>query len=106
MHRDVPDGLVGDANRLRQILLNLVGNAIKFTETGQVIVRVNVTSASSVEPQETAEQAVIGFEVKDTGIGISPELYGSFQAFEQADSSTMRRYAWDRLGTYHRFAIG
>src|SRR4051794_5223377 len=88
VHPDVPDALVGDAGRLRQVLLNLVGNAIKFTESGEVLVRVE-------DPGEPATDGVrcLRFVVRDTGIGIPPERQASvFRAFEQEDSSTTRRY--------------
>ncbi len=88
----LPAGLYGDAMRLTQVLLNLAGNAIKFTERGSVLLR-----ASKVE--ETGADVVVRFEVRDTGIGIAPESLGRlFGAFEQADGSTTRRYGGTGLG--------
>ncbi len=89
---EVPECLVGDPGRLRQIVLNLVGNAIKFTERGEVVVEAKVDS-------QTPNAATLHFAVRDTGIGIPPEkLRDIFEAFEQADSSTTRRFGGTGLG--------
>src|SRR4029079_175755 len=80
-----PDALVGDPGRLRQVLINLVGNAIKFTERGEVSV--------DVEARRLDHDAELTFSVADTGIGIAPEKHSQiFGAFVQADASTTRRY--------------
>ncbi|MEN3335895.1 MAG: hypothetical protein V7641_5260 [Blastocatellia bacterium] len=89
---DVPDMLVGDAGRLRQIIVNLVGNAIKFTERGEVLCSVAVESLR-------ADEVCLHFTVSDTGIGIpANEQARIFEAFEQADGSTTRRYGGTGLG--------
>jgi signal transduction histidine kinase/DNA-binding response OmpR family regulator len=86
---EVPDNLVGDPLRLRQVLVNLVGNSIKFTERGEVILRV----------ERAGEGTSLRFAVRDTGIGIPPEKLGAiFSPFEQADGSTTRRFGGTGLG--------
>jgi two-component system, sensor histidine kinase and response regulator len=89
---DVPSEVIGDPGRLRQILSNLVDNAIKFTRAGEVLVRVGVLS-------EADGQVVVHFSVSDTGIGIPPEKREAiFRAFEQADNSFTRRFGGTGLG--------
>jgi signal transduction histidine kinase/DNA-binding response OmpR family regulator len=89
---DVPDTLVGDPGRLRQVIFNLVGNAIKFTERGEVVLHAEVKSYSR-------DQVELGFAVTDTGIGIPPEKQQLiFDAFEQADRSMTRKYGGTGLG--------
>ena len=90
---DVPDSLIGDPGRLRQVLNNLVGNAIKFTPEGEIVVRVEMANPRDPGP------ATLHIEVRDTGIGIPPEkLQLIFEAFRQADNSTSRVYGGTGLG--------
>jgi two-component system, sensor histidine kinase and response regulator len=89
---DIPLAVCGDPNRLRQIMANLLGNAIKFTERGQIRARVQVAS-------EDSQSVSLRFEVHDTGIGVSREARGRiFEAFSQADNSTTRKYGGTGLG--------
>lgn len=89
---DVPAMVVGDPGRLRQIIMNLVGNAVKFTESGEIVLDIGCRS-------RTAEQVELIFQVRDTGIGIPAEKIDRiFQAFEQVDTSTTRRYGGTGLG--------
>ncbi len=92
IHHDIPSLLKGDPGRLRQILINLANNAIKFTEKGEV------TISASLE-KETETHVTIRFSVKDTGIGISREdLNSLFKSFHQVDASTTRKYGGSGLG--------
>ena len=110
---DVPEFLTGDAGRLRQVVINLVGNAIKFTENGEVVVDVSnctadfgassktteADSTGSNASESSAESLWLHFQVTDTGVGIANEkLQRIFEAFEQADTSMTRRYEGTGLG--------
>ncbi len=89
---DVPNVAVGDPGRLRQVIVNLVGNAIKFTERGQILVQVEAMS-------KTADSMVLHYFVSDSGIGIPSEKQHSiFEPFKQADGSTTRRFGGTGLG--------
>lgn len=90
---DVPMQIIGDNLRLRQVLLNLIGNAIKFTQKGEIFIRVFLVSTDAKGKFE------LGFQVKDTGIGIPPDkIEKLFKAFSQVDSSTTRKYGGTGLG--------
>ncbi|MGQ0665783.1 MAG: response regulator [Nitrospiraceae bacterium] len=92
----VPTALQGDPGRLRQILMNLISNAIKFTERGEVMVRVGLDDSEAGEPEGTV---VLRFEISDMGIGMTPEECGKlFHPFVQADGSTTRKYGGTGLG--------
>src|SRR5208337_4565226 len=106
---EVPDVLVGDSGRLRQIIVNLVGNAIKFTEHGEVVV--SVRQLQSADRRSEIEKPEVGasnpqsaicnlqFSISDTGIGIPPETQEAiFAPFHQGDNSTTRKYGGTGLG--------
>ena len=89
---DIPEALVGDPGRVRQVIMNLAGNAIKFTDEGEIVVAVAVES-------EDEEKTCLRFSITDTGIGIPPEKQELiFSAFSQADGSTTRKYGGTGLG--------
>jgi PAS domain S-box-containing protein len=90
---DIPETIEGDPTRLRQILLNLIGNAVKFTPRGQITVTMRLEAGAG------NEESMLAFEVRDTGIGIAPgDLARMFEPFEQAETSSSRRYQGAGLG--------
>jgi signal transduction histidine kinase len=92
IEHDVPLQVCGDAGRLRQVLTNLVGNAVKFTAKGEVAIRVSAVN-------EIGNETLLRFQVRDTGIGIPPAAHRSiFSAFMQADDSTTRCFGGTGLG--------
>jgi CheY-like chemotaxis protein len=92
VHPDVPEGIIGDPVRVRQVLSNLIGNAIKFTEQGHVLLEVR-------QDAHNEGSTMLHFEVADTGIGVAPEKHATiFEAFSQADGSTTRRFGGTGLG--------
>jgi signal transduction histidine kinase/CheY-like chemotaxis protein/HPt (histidine-containing phosphotransfer) domain-containing protein len=89
---DIPSVLQGDPGRIRQVLTNIVGNAVKFTDHGEVVIHVTATSV-------TEDRVVVRFDVTDTGVGIPPDAHGRlFQSFTQADGSTSRKFGGTGLG--------
>ncbi|MGE4093542.1 MAG: response regulator, partial [Candidatus Binatia bacterium] len=114
IHNDVPTAVQGDPHRLRQILTNLIGNAVKFTDQGEVVIEVKRTHVppstlplartndrASTENQdpESWHFCIVHFSVRDTGIGLTPETQVQlFQPFRQADNSTTRKYGGTGLG--------
>ena len=92
MSPEIPSDLVGDPRRLRQVLLNLAGNAVKFTEHGEITLEAALASRG-------ASAATVRFTITDTGIGIRQETVGAlFSPFTQADASTTRKYGGTGLG--------
>jgi two-component system, sensor histidine kinase and response regulator len=90
--RDVPDYLLGDPLRLRQVILNLVGNAMKFTERGEIVVRVQVE-------KQAGDELMLHFSIRDTGIGIPADKQSAiFESFTQADGAMNRKYGGTGLG--------
>ncbi len=95
--RPIPDWIVGDPKRLRQVLINLLGNAIKFTEEGKVTLKIKLDRNAGHQKQ--LQKPLLSFEVIDTGCGIDPASHGKlFRPFVQADSSTTRKYGGTGLG--------
>jgi len=96
---DVPRRLIGDPLRLRQIFINLLGNAIKFTERGEIVLTVERAGNAQPGSGEDRNRVPLRFSVRDTGVGIAADKLGTiFESFSQADSSTTRKYGGSGLG--------
>ncbi len=96
---EVPVGLRGDAGRLRQILINLVGNAVKFTREGEVTVRAHAGEPGNEEGTTDSETFLLQIDVRDTGVGVPPEKIAAiFEPFSQVQESTSRTYEGSGLG--------
>jgi two-component system sensor histidine kinase/response regulator len=97
---DVPTALVGDSLRLGQVMLNLVGNAIKFTQQGEITVGIHTVNTQEQEQEQNSASSIrLRFDISDTGMGLSPEQQAKlFSAFAQADASTTRKYGGTGLG--------
>ena len=110
IHEDVPFAVRGDSGRLRQVLINLIGNAIKFTQHGEVVVqvRLHADQTKSAMPRQppaphpapqAGQTCQLSFSIRDTGIGITPEqLSRLFRPFSQADGSMTRKFGGTGLG--------
>ncbi len=99
VHPEVPNLVIGDPTRIRQVLINLIGNALKFTAHGEVIVRLEKEPDGSRNRIETGEEVLLHFAVSDTGIGIPDSKQALiFEAFSQADGSTTRKFGGTGLG--------
>ena len=99
MDADVPEWVLGDVTRLRQVLLNFINNAVKFTEHGQVVVSAHLHKSATTGEGSTDQPAFIEFRVKDSGIGIPLDKQSAlFQSFSQVDASTTRKYGGTGLG--------
>lgn len=96
---ELPAAVIADPVRLRQVLLNLVGNAIKFTDHGEICVEASVADGPPLDSQGPTGEVVLHFSVRDTGVGIPPEKHQAvFRPFEQADTSTTRKFGGTGLG--------
>ncbi|MFC3116238.1 PAS domain-containing hybrid sensor histidine kinase/response regulator [Cellvibrio fontiphilus] len=99
LDQQIPTNLISDSTRIRQVLINLIGNAIKFTEAGSITVSVQLQTNQQLSYRRGKKMCPLVFTVKDTGIGIPTELQGNlFQVFTQADNSITRKYGGTGLG--------
>jgi signal transduction histidine kinase/DNA-binding response OmpR family regulator len=99
IEHDVPEAIIGDVTRLRQILVNLLSNAVKFTKQGEIVLTVEVDTETSKHENLNPSTCLLRFSVRDTGIGIPQDRMNRlFQSFSQVDSSTTRKYGGTGLG--------